>query len=307
MGEAIVGVAMNVEVEGRGSDPEGRSEDTLVSEESTGEQPAVDRVAAFASTAPPIPRKFVYWVLAGAAVLGLGGLGLEHLFSAAGINPVPAARSSSVTTTTRPAATPLPSGHRTQLSASLPAFMDLTSMRGTPAPSIDLIDQSGQPYSLSTSATEATVLTFFNGPCNDICPVMAAEIAQADADLGVEAAHVEFVTVNTDPSALSVSGLAEAEAASKLSTLPNWTMLTGSFSAMDAVWKSYGIAITVVQKTGAEAHNNFVYFIDPQGREIYRAAPFANESRSGVYSLPSTDIDHWATGIAVYAVKVTAP
>jgi protein SCO1/2 len=185
--------------------------------------------------------------------------------------------------------------------------MDLTSMRGTPAPSIDLIDQSGQPYSLSTSATEATVLTFFNGPCNDICPVMAAEIAQADADLGVEAAHVEFVTVNTDPSALSVSGLAEAEAASKLSTLPNWTMLTGSFSAMDAVWKSYGIAITVVQKTGAEAHNNFVYFIDPQGREIYRAAPFANESRSGVYSLPSTDIDHWATGIAVYAVKVTAP
>jgi cytochrome oxidase Cu insertion factor (SCO1/SenC/PrrC family) len=307
MGEAIVGVAMNVEVEGRGSDPEGRSEDTLVSEESTGEQPAVDRVAAFASTAPPIPRKFVYWVLAGAAVLGLGGLGLEHLFSAAGINPVPAARSASVTTTTRPAATPLPSGHRTQLSASLPAFMDLTSMRGTPAPSIDLIDQSGQPYSLSTSATEATVLTFFNGPCNDICPVMAAEIAQADADLGVEAAHVEFVTVNTDPSALSVSGLAEAEAASKLSTLPNWTMLTGSFSAMDAVWKSYGIAITVVQKTGAEAHNNFVYFIDPQGREIYRAAPFANESRSGVYSLPSTDIDHWATGIAVYAVKVTAP
>jgi len=307
MGEAIVGVAMNVEVEGRGSDPEGRSEDTLVSEESTGEQPAVDRVAAFASTAPPIPRKFVYWVLAGAAVLGLGGLGLEHLFSAAGINPVPAARSSSVTTTTRPAATPLPSGHRTQLSASLPAFMDLTSMRGTPAPSIDLIDQSGQPYSLSTSATEATVLTFFNGPCNDICPVMAAEITQADADLGSEAAHVEFVTVNTDPSALSVSGLAGAEAASKLSSLSNWTILTGSLSAMDAVWKSYGIAITVVQKTDAEAHNNFVYFIDPQGREVYRAAPFANESRSGVYSLPSTDIDHWATGIAVYAVKVTAP
>jgi cytochrome oxidase Cu insertion factor (SCO1/SenC/PrrC family) len=308
MGEPIVGVAVNVEVEGRGSDPEGRSEDALVSEESTGEQPAVDRAAAFAATAPPVPRKFVYWVLAGAAVLGLGGLGLEHLFSAAGINPVPAARSSPVTTTTRPAApASLPSGHRTQLSASLPAFMDLTSMRDTPAPSIDLIDQSGQPYSPSTSSTSATVLTFFNGPCNDICPVVAAEIARADADLGVEAAHVEFVTVNTDPSTLSVSGLAGAEAASKLSTLRNWTMLTGSLSAMDAVWKSYGIAITVVQKTGAEAHNNFIYFIDSQGREIFRAAPFANESRGGVYSLPSTDIDRWATGIAAYAAKVTAP
>ena len=271
-------------------------------------QPAVDRAAAFAANEPPVPRKFVHWILAGAVVLGLGGLGLEHLLSSAGLNPIPTAHSPSVTTTTSPGApTAPPSGHRAQLSASLPSFMDLTSMRGRPAPPIHLIDQSGQPYSLGTSGTKATVLTFFNGPCNDICPVMAAEIAQADADLGAEAAHVEFVTVNTDPSALSGSGLAGAEAASKLATLSNWTILTGSLSAMDTVWKSYGIAITVVQKTGAEAHNNFVYFIDPQGREIYRAAPFANESPSGGYSLSSTDMDRWATGIAAYAVRVSAP
>jgi cytochrome oxidase Cu insertion factor (SCO1/SenC/PrrC family) len=308
MGGAIVGVTMNAEVDGRGPDPKGGPEGALVNERSTGEQPAFDRAAAFAATTPPVPRKFVSWVLAGAAVLGLGGLGLEHLFSATGINPVPAARSTSVTKTTNQAApTPLPSGYRAQLQASLPSFMDVTSLQDTPAPPIDLIDQSGQPYSLPVSATKATVLTFFNGPCNDICPVMAAEIAQADADLGAEAAHVEFVTVNTDPSALSVSGLAGAEAASKLSTLSNWTILTGPLSTMDAIWRSYGIAITVVQKTGAEAHNNFVYFIDPQGREIYRAAPFANESRSGIYSLPSSDIDRWATGIAAYALKVTAP
>jgi protein SCO1/2 len=299
---------MNVEVEGRGLDPEGTPEGIPVSEEATRVQPAVDRAAAFAANEPPVPRKFVHWVLAGAVVLGLGGLGLEHLYSTAGLNPKPTAHSTSVTTTTSPAApTAPPSGHRAQLSASLPSFMDLTSMRDRPAPPIHLIDQSGQPYSLSTSATKATVLTFFNGPCNDICPVMAAEIAQADADLGAEAAHVEFVTVNTDPSALSVSGLAGAEAASKVSTLSNWTILTGSLSAMDNIWKSYGIAITVVQKTGAEAHNNFVYFIDPQGREIYRAAPFANESPSGSYSLPSTDTDRWATGIAAYAAKVSAP
>jgi cytochrome oxidase Cu insertion factor (SCO1/SenC/PrrC family) len=307
MGGATDELAVRVEVNGHGSDPEDRPEEDSVGEESTGGRPVVDRAAAFAANAPPVPRKFVYWLLAGAAVLGLGGLGLEHLFSAAGINPVPPAHSTSVTTTTGAAAAPLPSGRTGQLGASLSAFMDVTSARGAAAPPLDLIDQSGQPYSLSADATKAIVLTFFTGPCNDICPVMAAEIAQADADLGVEAAHVEFVTVNTDPSALSVSGLADAEAASKLSSLPNWTMLTGSLSAMDAVWKSYGIAITVVQKTGAEAHNGFIYFIDPQGREVYRAAPFANESRSGTYSLPPTDINRWATGIAAYAVKVTVP
>jgi cytochrome oxidase Cu insertion factor (SCO1/SenC/PrrC family) len=308
MGGKTGGVLVNVEVEGRGSDPADRPEEGSMGEAPAIRRPGVDRAAAFAANAPPIPRKFVHWLLAGAAVLGLGGLGLERIFSSAGINPVPTAHSTSVTTTTGAAASALvPSSARSQLHASLASFMDLTSAHDTPAPPIDLVNQHGQPYSLSANATKATVLTFFNGPCNDICPVMAAEIARADAVLGPAAAHVEFVTVNTDPSALSVSGLAAAEAASELSSLPNWSILTGSLSAMDHVWRSYGIAITVEQKTGAEAHNNFVYFIDPPGREVYRADPFANESRSGDYSLDSTDIDRWATGIAAYAVKVTVP
>ncbi|MGA2307132.1 MAG: SCO family protein [Acidimicrobiales bacterium] len=299
---------MNVDVEGRGSDAEGRPEGAPASEASAGDPPVVDRAAAFAEHAPPIPRKFVYWLVAGFAVLGLGGLGLEHLFSAAGLNPAPAAHHSAATTTTTSATpTPPPPGHQNQIGASLASFMDVSRVPATSAPPIDLIDQSGQPYSLSATSTKATVLTFFDGSCDDICPVLAAEIVQADTDLGAEAAHVQFVTVNTDPSALSVSGLAGAEAASTLSALPNWVMLTGPLPTMDAVWKSYGIFITVVQKTGIEAHNSFVYFIDPQGQELYRATPFANESRSGTYSLPSTDVDRWATGLAAYAEKVDAP
>jgi len=313
---------MTVDVDGRGPDPEGRPNEAPSHGEPVGESaaapagdpPVVDRAAAFAENPPPIPRKFVTWLVAGAAVLGLGGLGLEHLFSAAGLNPVPAAKSRAVTTTT-PAAgtpTPVPPGQRNQLSAPLASFMDLGILPHSPAPPLGLVDQSGQPYSLptttaSTTSAKAVVLTFFNGPCNDICPVMAAEIAQADTDLGAQAAHVEFVTVNTDPSVLAVSGLAGAEAASGLSTRPNWVMLTGPLSTLNAVWRSYGISITVVPKSGVEAHNNLVYFIDPQGQEVYRATPFANESRSGTYSLPTPEIDRWAAGLAAYAVKVMAP
>jgi cytochrome oxidase Cu insertion factor (SCO1/SenC/PrrC family) len=295
---------VSVEVQGRGSDdpPEGDP----AGDESTAERPVVDRAAAFAGNAPPIPRKFVYWIVAGFAVLGLGGLGLEHLFSAAGLNPTPAAHTTT-TTITAAGPTPLPGGQQNQISASLASFMGASRVAATSAPPIDLIDQSGQPYALTAPSTKATVLTFFDGSCDDICPVLAAEIVQADTDLGAEAARVEFVTVNTDPSALSVSGLADAESASNLSALPNWVMLTGPLSTMDAVWKSYGITITVVQKTGVEAHNNFAYFIDPQGQELYRATPFADESRSGTYSLPASEINQWATGLAAYAVKVIAP
>ena len=51
------------------------------------------------------------------------------------------------------------------------------------------------------------MLTFFNGRCNDICPVLAAEISQADVDLGAEATRVSFLTVNTDPMSAAVADL----------------------------------------------------------------------------------------------------
>ncbi len=133
---------------------------------------------------------------------------------------------------------------------------------------------------------------------------MAAEIRQADVDLGPNADNVEFVTVNTDPSALAVSGLSAAQAESNLGTLPNWHIVTGPLATMNAVWKSYGIAITVVRRSHVEAHNDAIYFIDARGVERYLSTPVANETRTGIYSLPSADITRWAFGIATYAGKL---
>jgi cytochrome oxidase Cu insertion factor (SCO1/SenC/PrrC family) len=270
--------------------------------------PVVDRVAAFSASAtePAVPRRFVYWVLAGAAVLGLGGLGVERLFSSTGLNPAPAPAARSTPTTIAATPAPVPSGQSQELGASLPIYMDLASLRATAAPAFSLIDQSGRPSSLAGQTGKAVVLTFFNGPCDDICPVLAAEIRLADADLGPAAAKVEFVTVNTDPQALAVSGLAAA-VQSGLGTLPNWQMVTGPAGTLNAVWKSYGISITVAPRTGTQAHNEAIYFVDPSGRERYRATPFANESASGIYSLPPADIARWGTGIATYAGRLAAP
>jgi cytochrome oxidase Cu insertion factor (SCO1/SenC/PrrC family) len=268
--------------------------------------PVVDRAAAFADTSPPVPRRFFYWLLGAAAVLGLGGLLLEHLFSSTGLNPVP--QKTAVTTTTRvPSAAPVPGGRQPELGASLTSFMGLTTLRPNPAPSFALVDQAGQATTLADEAHKVVVLTFFNGPCDDICPVLASEIRQADADLGANAANAEFLTVNTDPSALAVSGLSSALAQPGMSALSNWRILTGPLVTMNATWKAYGVAISVMTQPGGEAHNDVIYFIDPQGRERYRATPFANESRDGTYSLPSEEIARWASGIATYADKLVSP
>lgn len=147
------------------------------------------------------------------------------------------------------------------------------------------------------------VLTFFDSRCNDICPVLAAEIEQADTDLGTQASDVEFVTVNTDPSALAASSSAPA-GATGLATLPNWHFVTGPLSSLNTVWKAYDVSISVNTKTGLEAHSDVMDFVDDGGFLRYRATPFADEGSNGAYTLSSASETRWAEGIATYAERL---
>jgi protein SCO1 len=261
----------------------------------------IDRSAALAEGAPGIPLKFVYWGLGIVLVLSLGGLIGEHLFSSSGLNPVPAAP-------TQPRATPTvatPSVPRSagSIQAALGTFMGLSSPAPHAAPAFTLTDQHNEPVSVPPSPPRVLVLTFFDAPCNDICPVLVAEIEQADRDLGAEAADVQFVTVNTDPNALAQSAEAPVLNAT-LGALPNWHMVTGALGPLNALWKAYGVSISVQRKTGVEAHNDVMDFIDAQGILRERATPFANESTTGNYSLPPASINRWGQGIATYAGRL---
>ena len=272
------------------------------SAEPTAPTPEEHRAAALRAGAPGIPAKFVFWVLGVALVLSLGGLLAEHLFSAAGLNPTTTPVRSP--TTTVPLRSPSPPAADRSLDAPLTAFMGLSQLQRRSAPPFTLTDQAGQPSSVPAQPASVLVLTFFNAPCNDICPVLAAEIEQADADLGASAAHVEFLTVNTDPSALAQSAEAPALNGTGLGALPNWRILTGPLATLNTVWRSYGVSITVDEKSGLEAHNDVMDFIDAQGDLRYRATPFADESTTGTYSLPTASIARWAAGIATYAGRL---
>jgi cytochrome oxidase Cu insertion factor (SCO1/SenC/PrrC family) len=272
----------------------------------TGANPTpLDRSAALAAGAPGIPLKFVYWALGVVLVLSLGGLLGEHLFSAAGLNPAPTTTAPS--TTTVPVTTPTVPTPAGSIETSLSSFMGLSAVTRRPAPAFTLTDQDGRPISLPTQPPHVVVLTFFDASCNDICPVLAAEIEQADADLGAEAADVEFVTVNTDPKALAQSAEAPVLGTTRLGALPNWHMVTGPLATLNALWKAYGVSISVQTKTGLEAHNEVMDFVDAQGDLRERATPFADESSTGSYSLPPASIARWGQGIATYAGRLVTP
>jgi cytochrome oxidase Cu insertion factor (SCO1/SenC/PrrC family) len=152
--------------------------------------------------------------------------------------------------------------------------------------------------------SRVVVLTFFNAPCNDICPVLADEIRHADADLGAQADHVEFVTVNTDPAALAASAERPTVVGTGLGTLANWRMVTGPLTTLNQVWKAYGVSISFNAKTGLEAHNDVMDFIDRQGFLRYQSTPFADESTLGSFSLPAASEARWGQGIAAYARRL---
>lgn len=292
-----------VHVDGDGrSDPPAETDaaDTAISHGAP-----IDRHAALAEGAPGIPARFVWWVLGGALLLTLGGVLGEHLFSAAGLNPT------ATTTTTAPNPTgvapqdgPAPPSLNRTLSAALPSFMSLTTLSPRPVTGFTLTDQSGQSVTVPPNPARVVVLTFFDAPCNDICPVLASEMEQADSDLGAQASDVEFLTVNSDPNALGVSTAAPALGATGLQALTNWHLVTGTLATLNSVWKDYGVSISVNAKTGLEAHSDVMVFIDRDGFIRYRATPFADENSDGTYSLSAAAEARWGLGIATYAKRL---
>ncbi len=253
---------------------------------------AADRAAAFAAGPGRVPKKFAWIVLGVAAVLGLGGVLGEHVVSALGINPTPSG-------TTAP---PSHAIQATQLHGALPSLLGLSKLTPDLASPIVLTDQQGKALSLSDELGRVVVLTFFDARCNDICPILAAEIRTADADLGRNSAEVSFLTVNTDPGAVSSSPLSPALARTGLGKLANWHMLSGSVSELDDVWKSYGVLVAYNPATGQVTHNDVMYFLDQTGHFRYSATPFANEKvGTGTYSLPKAVVRHYGEGIATYA------
>ncbi len=291
----------------RSGEPEGANLPPVGSESADGRveppAPQIDRAAALAEGAPGVPAKFVFWVLGVVLVLSLGGLLGEHVFSSAGLNPVPTT-APGPPVTAEPAATPQAPAPDRSINASLESFMGLSTPTPKPAPAFTLSDQNGQATTVPAQPPRVVVLTFFNAPCNDICPVLANEIEQADTDLGAAAQNVEFLTVNTDPSALAQSAEGPVLSLTSLGALPNWRMLTGPLVTLNRVWRAYGISISVDKKTGLEAHNDVVDFIDAQGELHYRATPFADESTTGTYSLPAASVARWGEGIATYAMRL---
>ena len=136
-----------------------------------------------------------------------------------------------------------------------------TSLYGEHAPDIKLVNQFGQPMSLSQFRGRVVILAFSDSECTTVCPLTTQSMVLAKELLGKAGDSVQLLGVDANPDATKVS---DVMAYSRAHGMVNqWDFLTGSSAQLKAVWKAYNIEVQI--EAGQIDHTPALYVINQQG------------------------------------------
>src|SRR5215813_2277854 len=200
---------------------------------------------------------------------------------------------------------PRPTGIPSSVSTKLAGMMQLSPVPKAAAPGFTLADQSGRPVSLASFRGRTIVLTFMDSHCTDICPLVSREFINARKDLGSAARNVVFIAVNVNPYHRRVADVESYSSAEGLDSISSWHFVTGPLRDLRKVWSDYQIMVQAPRRNADVIHTSLIYFIDPQGRERYVAAPMVDHTANGAAYLPPGQLATWGRGIALVARAVS--
>ena len=128
-----------------------------------------------------------------------------------------------------------------------------------------LQDQEGQAVSLAALRGKLVVLDFVFTHCPGPCPILTATKQRVQERLGPELhERTHFLSVSVDP-VRDRPEVLRAYADARGLDLSNWSFLTGSPEAVDAVLRAYGVG-AVPGEDGEIEHTVASFLIDPEGR-----------------------------------------
>jgi len=134
-----------------------------------------------------------------------------------------------------------------------------------PASDFTLQDQEGQAVSLAALRGKLVVLDFVFTHCPGPCPILTATKQRVQERLGPELhERTHFLSVSVDP-VRDRPEVLRAYADARGLDLSNWSFLTGSPEAVDAVLRAYGVG-AVPGEDGEIEHTVASFLIDPEGR-----------------------------------------
>jgi cytochrome oxidase Cu insertion factor (SCO1/SenC/PrrC family) len=137
-----------------------------------------------------------------------------------------------------------------------------TSLDNAPAPDIKLVNQFGQPMSLSQFHGKVVVLAFVDSQCTTVCPLTTQSMVLAKEMLGQAGENVQLLGVDGNPEATSVADVMSYSRAHGM--VNQWDFLTGSLAQLKATWSAYHIAVEI--QRGLIDHTPALYVISQQGK-----------------------------------------
>jgi cytochrome oxidase Cu insertion factor (SCO1/SenC/PrrC family) len=142
--------------------------------------------------------------------------------------------------------------------------LDLGSSLGAlPAPDIKLVNQFGQPMSLSQFRGKIVMLSFEDSECTTVCPLTTQSMLEAKQMLGAAGDQVQLLGVDANPTATTVSDVLAYSRAHGM--VNQWDFLTGSLAQLKSVWRAYDIEVQI--EKGQIDHTPALFVIDQRGRE----------------------------------------
>ncbi|MCB5292947.1 Thiol-disulfide oxidoreductase ResA [Arthrobacter sp. SO3] len=145
--------------------------------------------------------------------------------------------------------------------------LDVMSAPLDSAPDFTLTDQHGKNVSLSQYRGKSVVLSFNDDECEDLCTLLAQDVAAANTDLGTAATDVVFLSVNANPLHTAVQDVKTWTEVHGLASATNWVFGTGTPAQLSTVAANYHVPVRVDSKTGEVVHGSELFFIDPAGKE----------------------------------------
>jgi protein SCO1/2 len=151
-------------------------------------------------------------------------------------------------------------GHKEQLGRN-------TAGRQTvqiPAPTFTLTDQEGQPFVFQSWRGRAILVTFGFTTCQDVCPILATNVAVIQREL-IEADRpgIRILFITTDPEHDRPEVL-RAYGAQLGADFSSWTFVTGSPEELRLVWKGFGVSVQR-RGPGQVDHTTLTTIVDNEG------------------------------------------
>ena len=129
-----------------------------------------------------------------------------------------------------------------------------------PARPFTLIDQNGASYTLGQRPDRVTVLTFLDPMCWTDCPLLDEQLKILRSELPARA-PLDIVAVAADPYHETLANVRHFMSLHRLFGVKDFYFVTGKLPAVRAVWRAYGIEVTMKPTDRMSIHSDFMFII----------------------------------------------